>query len=51
MFRDPILNKLYKIHGPHKFEDKSHLLYEELVENIIGSNYLVRLPILYLIGF
>ena len=37
MFRDPILNKLYKIHGPHKFEDKSHLLYEELVENIIGQ--------------
>src|SRR3989344_6730511 len=37
MFKDPILNKLYKKHGPHEFENKSHLLYEKLVENIIGQ--------------
>lgn len=37
MFKDPILNKLYKKHGPHQFEDRSHLLYEKLVENIIGQ--------------
>ena len=37
MFKDPILKKLYKKHGPHEFENKSHLLYEKLVENIIGQ--------------
>ena len=37
MFKDPVLNKLYKKHGPHEFEDRSHLLYEKLVENIIGQ--------------
>lgn len=37
MFKDPVLKKLYKKHGPHKFEDRSKLLYEELVENIIGQ--------------
>lgn len=37
MFKDPILNKLYKKYGPHKFEDRSKMLYEELVESIIGQ--------------
>ncbi len=37
MFKDPILKKLYKKYGPHEFEDRSHLLYERLVENIISQ--------------
>ena len=37
MFSDPILNKLHEKYGPHKFEDRSELLYEELVESIIGQ--------------
>jgi DNA-3-methyladenine glycosylase II len=37
MFKDPVLKKLYKTYGPHKFEDRSELLYEELVESIIGQ--------------
>lgn len=37
MFSDPVLNKLHKKYGPHEFEDRSELLYEELVESIIGQ--------------
>lgn len=37
MFSDPILLKLHKKYGPHKFEDRSEKLYEELVESIIGQ--------------
>lgn len=37
MFKDPILKKLHKQYGPHKFEDRSELLYEELIESIIGQ--------------
>ena len=37
MFKDPVLNKLHKKYGPHKFEDRSEKLYEELVESIIGQ--------------
>jgi len=37
MFKDPILNKLFKKHGPHKFEDRSKLLFSELVESIISQ--------------
>lgn len=37
MFKDPILKKLYLKHGPHEFEDRSHMLFEKLVENIIGQ--------------
>jgi DNA-3-methyladenine glycosylase II len=37
MFKDPILLKLYKTHGPHKFENKSEHLMEELVETIINQ--------------
>lgn len=37
MFKDPVLKKLYKKYGPHKFEDRSEKLYEELVESIIGQ--------------
>lgn len=37
MFSDPVLKKLYKKYGPHKFEDRSEKLYEELVESIIGQ--------------
>ena len=37
MFTDPVLNKLHKKYGPHKFEDRSEKLYEELVESIIGQ--------------
>lgn len=37
MFKDPILKKLYKKYGPHKFENRSKFLYEELVESIIGQ--------------
>jgi len=37
MFKDPVLKKLHKKYGPHKFEDRSEKLYEELVESIIGQ--------------
>src|SRR3972149_8293104 len=37
MFKDPVLKKLHKKYGPHEFEDRSELLYEELVESIIGQ--------------
>jgi len=37
MFKDPILRKLYKIHGPHEFEDRSEKLIEELIEAIINQ--------------
>lgn len=37
MFTDPVLKKLHKQYGPHKFEDRSEKLYEELVESIIGQ--------------
>jgi DNA-3-methyladenine glycosylase II len=37
MFKDPILEKLYKTHGPHKFEDRSERLMEELIEAIINQ--------------
>ena len=37
MFKDPVLNKLHKQYGPHKFENRSEKLYEELVESIIGQ--------------
>lgn len=37
MFKDPVLKKLYKKYGPHKFENRSKFLYEELVESIIGQ--------------
>jgi DNA-3-methyladenine glycosylase II len=37
MFKDPVLNKLFKKHGPHKFEDRSKLLFSELVESIISQ--------------
>lgn len=37
MFKDPVLNKLHKKYGPHEFEDRSELLYEELIESIIGQ--------------
>jgi DNA-3-methyladenine glycosylase II len=37
MFKDPILQKLYKTFEPHKFEDRSERLMEELVEAIISQ--------------
>jgi DNA-3-methyladenine glycosylase II len=37
MFTDPVLKKLHKQYGPHKFKDRSEKLYEELVESIIGQ--------------
>jgi DNA-3-methyladenine glycosylase II len=37
MFKDKILQKLYKTHGPHKFENKSEHLMEALVEAIINQ--------------
>lgn len=37
MFKDKKLLTLYKKYGPHKFEDRSEMLYEELVESIIGQ--------------
>ena len=37
MFKDPILQKLYKTYGPHVFEDKSDRLMEELIEAIINQ--------------
>jgi DNA-3-methyladenine glycosylase II len=37
MFKDPILKKLYKQHGPHRFEDRTEHLMEELVEAIISQ--------------
>lgn len=37
MFSDPILEKLRKQHGPHRFEDRSERLIEELIEAIINQ--------------
>jgi DNA-3-methyladenine glycosylase II len=37
MFTDPVLKKLYLRHGPHKFEDRSERLMEELIEAIINQ--------------
>ncbi len=37
MFEDPVLNKLYKVYGPHNFEDRSEKLMEELVEAIVSQ--------------
>ena len=37
MFKDPILKKLHKKYGPHKFEDRSEKLYEELISSIISQ--------------
>ena len=37
MFTDPILNSLVKKYKAPIFEDRSELLYEELVESIIGQ--------------
>ena len=37
MFKDPVLKKLHKKYGPHKFEDRSEKLYEELVSSIISQ--------------
>jgi DNA-3-methyladenine glycosylase II len=37
MFKDPILQKLIRQHGPHKFEDRSEKLMEELIEAIINQ--------------
>jgi len=37
MFKDKILQKLVKQHGPHRFENKSERLMEELVEAIINQ--------------
>lgn len=42
MFKDKILLKLYKTHGPHKFEDKSEHLMEELIEAIISQQLSIR---------
>ncbi len=37
MFKDPILKKLYKKYGPHKFEDRSEYLMQQLIESIISQ--------------
>jgi DNA-3-methyladenine glycosylase II len=37
MFKDPILQKLYKQYGPHRFEDKNDRLMEGLIEAIINQ--------------
>jgi DNA-3-methyladenine glycosylase II len=37
MFKDPILNKLFKEHGQHAFEARSEKLMEELIEAIINQ--------------
>ena len=37
MFKDPILKKLFKQHGPHKFEDRSEYLMQQLIESIISQ--------------
>jgi DNA-3-methyladenine glycosylase II len=42
MFKDPILNNLSKIHGSHKFEDRSEKLYEELIESIISQQLSIK---------
>lgn len=42
MFKDPVLKKLYKKYGPHKFEDRSEKLLEELVESIISQQLSVK---------
>lgn len=42
MFKDPVLEKLFKEHGPHKFEDRSKRLMEELIESIISQQLSVK---------
>jgi DNA-3-methyladenine glycosylase II len=42
MFKDKILLKLYETHGPHKFEDKSENLMEELIEAIISQQLSIK---------
>jgi DNA-3-methyladenine glycosylase II len=42
MFKDPILKKLLDKHGPHKFEDRSEKLMEELIEAIISQQLSVK---------
>jgi DNA-3-methyladenine glycosylase II len=42
MFSDPILEKLFKEHGPHKFEDRTKRLMEELIESIISQQLSVK---------
>ncbi|MCL6096122.1 MAG: DNA-3-methyladenine glycosylase [Patescibacteria group bacterium] len=37
MFKDPILLKLHKQYGPHKFEDRSEYLMQQLIESIISQ--------------
>jgi DNA-3-methyladenine glycosylase II len=37
MFKDPILLKLVKKYGDHKFENRSKFLFEDLVDSIIGQ--------------
>lgn len=42
MFNDPILNNLYEKYGPHKFEDRSEKLLEELIESIISQQLSIK---------
>ncbi len=42
MFKDPILNNLYKKYGPHKFEDRGEKLLKELVESIISQQLSIK---------
>ena len=42
MFSDPILEKLFKELGPHKFEDRTKRLMEELIEHIISQQLSVK---------
>lgn len=42
MFKDPILNNLYKKYGPHKFEDRSEYLLQQLVESIISQQLSIK---------
>jgi DNA-3-methyladenine glycosylase II len=42
MFKDPILKKLFKQHGPHQFEDRSENLMAELIESIISQQLSVK---------
>jgi DNA-3-methyladenine glycosylase II len=42
MFKDPILKKLYKTHGPHEFEDRGKILMTELIESIISQQLSVK---------
>ena len=42
MFKDPILKKLFKTHGPHQFADRSERLMEELIESVISQQLSVK---------